>query len=80
VIIRAAKLLYQRANDVSGLYNVPPSGLIAAYVRLFSSHLPRRKPLIAGGQWPLWGVGTPCCLHCDLVYVAEEAKLRLPFR
>jgi enoyl-CoA hydratase/carnithine racemase len=38
-----------------------------------------KKPVVAGVQGHAVGVGTTMLLHCDLVLVAEDARLSTPF-
>jgi enoyl-CoA hydratase/carnithine racemase len=58
----------------SGAPAEPPQGH-----RLIHSLAKFEKPLVAGVRGVAVGVGTTMLLHCDLVYVAKDAKLTTPF-
>ena len=57
-----------------------PAATTEANVTRFIKSLARaRKPLVAGVTGPAVGVGLTMLLHCDLVFVATDAKLSAPF-
>jgi enoyl-CoA hydratase/carnithine racemase len=47
--------------------------------RFISTLAKARKPLIAAAQGNAVGIGTTMLLHCDLVYLADNARLITPF-
>lgn len=48
-------------------------------VRFLEAMLHAQKPIVASVTGNAVGVGTTMLLHCDLVYIAETAKLTTPF-
>src|SRR5690606_12465459 len=47
--------------------------------RFLETMLHAQKPIVAAVTGHGVGVGTTMLLHCDLVYIAETAKLTTPF-
>lgn len=47
--------------------------------RFLERMLEAEKPIVAGVQGNAVGVGVTMLLHCDLVFIAEQAKLTTPF-
>jgi enoyl-CoA hydratase/carnithine racemase len=73
--------VYTAGNDINdfmrrsrdGSQDVAPS-------QMFIQRLPKvTRPMIAAVDGLAVGVGVTMLLHCDLVYFAEGARLRLPF-
>ena len=58
----------------SGAAAEPPQGH-----RLIHNLAKFDKPLVAGVRGVAVGVGMTMLLHCDMVYVAKDAKLSVPF-
>lgn len=79
VIIQGSDSCFTSGNDVSDFINVPPSGPNSPVYDFLKAICHAQKPLIAAVNGPAVGVGTTLLLHCDLVYVAEDAKLKMPF-
>jgi enoyl-CoA hydratase/carnithine racemase len=48
-------------------------------VRFLEQIIAAKKPIVAAVQGHAVGVGTTMLFHCDLVYVADHARLTVPF-
>src|SRR5471032_2507892 len=66
-------------NDIADFIQQPPSNLDSPVFHFILSLLDCRKPVIAAVAGAAVGIGTTLLLHCDLVYVSRDARLRMPF-
>ncbi len=77
VLFSAEGDAFTAGNDLGDFANAensePQAGV---FIR---SIIQAEKPIVAAVQGLAVGVGTTMLLHCDLVYVAETAKLTAPF-
>lgn len=77
VLIASEGDAFTAGNDLGDFANAaneePQAG------RFIRAIINAEKPLIAAVHGLAVGVGTTMLLHCDLVYVTEEAKLLTPF-
>ena len=81
VLFTATGDYYTAGNDLKD-FAAQSSGAFegARHVGRFLERLINaEKPLVAAVQGHAVGVGTTMLLHCDLVYIAEHAKLTTPF-
>jgi enoyl-CoA hydratase/carnithine racemase len=67
-------------NDLSNFLQMTQAGGLGESIVRFLHALARREtPLVAAVAGKAVGIGTTMLLHCDLVYVNDEARLAMPF-
>lgn len=79
VIITGAAGCFSAGNDMHDFLQHPPTGSDSPVMRFLDALVNFPKPLVAAVEGVAVGIGTTLLLHCDLVYVAPSAKLKLPF-
>ncbi len=79
VLIQGSSECFTAGNDISDFLEQPPSDLDSPPFHFMKSLLNCRKPVIAAVAGAAVGIGTTLLLHCDLVYVSQDARLRMPF-
>jgi enoyl-CoA hydratase/carnithine racemase len=70
---------FSAGNDLQDFQRNPPTedgGPVLDFLQVLATF---PLPLVAAVRGSAVGVGTTMLLHCDLVYVAPEARLQLPF-
>ena len=86
VLITGQPGIFTSGNDIEDFMQRPPSGASGpstggetpvAY--FMNALLDCDKPLVAAVTGAAIGIGTTLLLHCDLVYVSDEARLAMPF-
>lgn len=79
VLITGSSECFTAGNDIADFLQEPPSGLDSPVFQFMLTLLECRKPVIAAVAGAAVGIGTTLLLHCDLVYIARDARLRMPF-
>lgn len=79
VLIQGSSGCFTAGNDIGDFLEQPPSDLDSPPFHFMQSLLNCRKPVIAAVAGAAIGIGTTLLLHCDLVYVSRDARLRMPF-
>ncbi|BAV76934.1 enoyl-CoA hydratase/isomerase family protein [Pseudomonas chlororaphis subsp. aurantiaca] len=79
VLISGSSDCFTAGNDIADFLQQPPSGLDSPVFQFMRSLFECRKPVVAAVAGPAVGIGTTLLLHCDLVYVSRDARLRMPF-
>lgn len=78
ILLRGQGDIFTAGNDLADFNNRPKVG--PSFGHQFLRTLQQvKKPIIAEVEGLAIGVGVTLLLHCDLVYVAEQTRLRLPF-
>ncbi len=79
VLIAGQPGVFTSGNDLEDFMQRPPAGKDSPVWRFLHALLDCDKPVVAAVTGAAIGVGTTMLLHCDLVYVSDEARLALPF-
>jgi enoyl-CoA hydratase/carnithine racemase len=83
VLITGQPGIFTSGNDIEDFMSRPPgqgSDAMDSPVFLFMQALMNcDKPVVAAVTGAAIGIGTTLLLHCDLVYVSDEARLAMPF-
>ncbi|WDU63250.1 enoyl-CoA hydratase-related protein [Pseudomonas poae] len=79
VLIQGSRDCFTAGNDIGDFLEQPPTDLDSPPFHFMKSLLNCRKPVIAAVAGAAVGIGTTLLLHCDLVYISRDARLRMPF-
>jgi len=79
VLIHGQPGMFTSGNDLEDFMARPPRGDDAPVFQFMRALLACEKPVVAAVTGPAIGIGTTMLLHCDLVYVADDARLAMPF-
>jgi enoyl-CoA hydratase/carnithine racemase len=71
--------IFTAGNDLEDFMQRPPTGEESAQFRFMLALAACDKPVVAAVTGAAVGIGTTMLLHCDLVYVSEDAQLTMPF-
>ena len=81
VLITGQPGCFTSGNDIEDFMQRPPGqdGEQPPVARFMHALLQCEKPVVAAVTGAAVGIGTTMLLHCDLVYVSDEARLAMPF-
>jgi len=71
--------IFTSGNDLEDFMQRPPQGMDSPVFRFIKALLDFDKPVVVAVTGAAIGIGTTMLLHCDLVYVADNARLAMPF-
>ncbi len=79
VLITGQPGIFTSGNDLEDFMARPPRGEDAPVFQFMHALLDCSKPVVAAVTGAAIGIGTTLLLHCDLVFVADDARLAMPF-
>ena len=83
VLLTGQPGIFTSGNDLEDFMKQPPSGdgdrADSPVFRFMKALAGCDKPVVAAVTGAAIGIGTTMLLHCDLVYVSDEARLAMPF-
>ena len=71
--------IFTSGNDLEDFMQRPPQGEDSPVFQFMKALAECGKPVVAAVTGGAIGIGTTMLLHCDLVYVSDEARLAMPF-
>jgi len=79
VLITGQPGIFTSGNDLEDFMMRPPQGEDSPVFQFMKALCECAKPVVAAVTGGAIGIGTTMLLHCDLVYVSDEARLAMPF-
>jgi enoyl-CoA hydratase/carnithine racemase len=79
VLITGQPGIFTSGNDIEDFMQRPRQTEDAPVFQFFRALMGCEKPVVAAVTGAAIGIGTTMLLHCDLVYVSDEARLAMPF-
>lgn len=79
LLVQGNEQIFSAGNDLRDFADSPPQDRSAPVWGFITAIANFPKPIVAAVCGPAVGVGATMLLHCDLVYLGENAKLMLPF-
>ena len=79
VLISGEGSSFTAGNDLHDFIANPPQGRESSVFRFLHGLADATKPIVAAVQGQAVGIGTTMLLHCDIVVLADDARLRMPF-
>jgi enoyl-CoA hydratase/carnithine racemase len=79
VLITGQPGIFTSGNDLEDFMHRPKQGMDSPVFQFMKALTTCEKPVVAAVTGAAIGIGTTLLLHCDLVYVSDEARLAMPF-
>ncbi|OWQ93777.1 enoyl-CoA hydratase [Roseateles aquatilis] len=79
VLIQGQPSIFTSGNDIEDFMGSPPRDEDAPVFQFMRAMIGCDKPIVAAVNGAAIGIGTTMLLHCDFVYVADDARLAMPF-
>lgn len=79
VLITGQPGIFTSGNDLEDFMQRPAQGMDSPVFQFMQALAGQEKPVVAAVTGAAIGIGTTMLLHCDFVYVSDEARLAMPF-
>jgi enoyl-CoA hydratase/carnithine racemase len=79
VLITGQPGIFTSGNNLEDFMQRPPQGEDSPVFRFMQALLGCDKPVVAAVTGAAIGIGVTILMHCDFVYVSDEARLATPF-